>query len=486
MHIILLFIMLLAPLTSIAIALISRNARISEFANLTASVISFLAVLPLPALSVNGPFYFISDYFILDSISAWVLMCVCVVYLLSSIYAIGYMRMLHDDKRLYYFYALFAAFALVMLITPIINDIAVYWISIELTTLVSTFLISYIEAHESVEAAWKYIVIVSAGISLALLGIVFFYWGGTFVLGSTYHLTWPVLKQIAPHINPTLLTLAFLLVLVGFGTKVGLAPMHTWLPDAHSEGPAPVSAMLSGSLLNVAMLGIVRFIAIMNQTSIALIANTALVILGVFSLTIAGLFIIKQKDIKRLMAYSSVEHMGVLALGFGFGGSIGFAGALYHMLNHSLNKSLMFFGAGNAMHVYNTKDMSEIHHVLKHLPFIGGIWLAGAIAITGSPPFALFLSEITVLRAGMNTVNLWAVFVMAIFLIVIFCGFLSHFWRMYFINSGETQPSHARISAWCVVPMLAAAIPLLILGLWWPQAIWDFFMQIVNQLGIHA
>lgn len=482
----LLIIMLLMPVIAILLALITRHPRIAEFSNLIASSITLLSVLPMPFLSLKGPFYFIHDYFILDSISAWILLCVSIVYFLSSIYAIGYMRMLHEGKRLYYFYILFAAFALVMLMAPLMNDIAVYWITIELTTLVSTFLISFIEAPESVEAAWKYIVIVSAGISLALLGIVFFYWGGTFVLGSTYHLTWPVLLKIAPQINPTLLTLAFLLVLVGFGTKVGLAPMHTWLPDAHSEGPAPVSAMLSGALLNVAMLGIVRFIAILNQTSIALMVNTAMVLLGVFSLIVAALFIIKQKDIKRLMAYSSVEHMGVLALGFGFGGPIGFAGALYHMLNHSLNKSLMFFGAGNAMHVYNTKEMSEIRCVLKKMPVIGGIWLAGAVAITGSPPFALFLSEITVLRAGMNTLNVWAVFVMAVLLIVIFCGFLGHFWKMYFTEATDALPEHAEISKWCVLPMLIALIPLLILGLWWPQAIWDYFMQIVSQLGIHS
>lgn len=482
----LLIIMLIAPLTVIGLALVTRHSRIAEFGNLTASVIILLAVLPLPFLSSKGPTYFYKAYFILDSLNAWVILCVGIVYFLASIYAIGYMRMAHVKKPIYHFYTLFAAFVFIMLGASLINDIAIYWIAIELTTLVSTFLINFIEAPKSVEAAWKYIVVVSAGISIALLGIVFFYWGGTFVLGPSYHMTWSVLEKIAPEIHPALLTLAFLLVLVGFGTKVGLAPMHTWLPDAHSEGPAPVSAMLSGALLNVAMLGIIRFVAILNHTSLALLVKTVMVLLGIFSLFMAALFIIKQKDVKRLMAYSSVEHMGVLALGVGFGGPIGFAGAFYHMLNHSLNKSLMFFGAGNAMHVYDSKNMDKINQVFKKLPFMGGVWLAGAVAITGSPPFALFLSEITVLRAGMNSLNVWAVFVMAVLLIIIFCGFINQFWRMYFTQPEIISVTQFKLSKWCVTPMVIALIPLLILGLWWPQSLWDFFMRIASQLGISS
>ncbi len=481
----LLMVMLAMPIIAIIISLIFKHQRICELSNLVASIVSLLVVLPLPFLSLQGPFYFFSDYIILDSLNAWVLVCVGIVYFLSSIYAVGYMRMLHDGGPLNYFYALFSAFALVMFLAPLMNNIAVYWIMIELTTLVSTFLVSYFQYPESIEAAWKYIVIVSGGISLALLGIVLLYWGGTFVLGPTYSLSWSSLKEIVPHIHPVLLTLAFLLVLVGFGTKVGLAPMHTWLPDAHSEGPAPVSAMLSGALLNVAMLGIVRFTMILNNTSISNLVNVSLIVLGLFSLIIAALFIIRQKDIKRLMAYSSVEHMGVLALGFGFGGPLGIAGALYHMLNHSLNKCLMFFGAGNAMHLCGTKEINSMRNILKKVPFSGGIWLAGAIAITGSPPFALFLSEITVLRAGMNASRIVPVLILAVILIVIFCGFLNHFWKMYFEKTENIESHQLKISQWCTIPMVLAIIPLLILGIWWPQSIWDYFMQIGMQLGIN-
>lgn len=488
MLIFLLCAMLCLPTLAIIGSLLIQRPRVSEWLNLIASLLTLLVVLPLPYLSLSGPYYLYHGFFIFDAMAAWVLLCVGVVYSLASIYAIGYMRAHQKDEGLHLFYALLAGFALTMLLAPIMNNIAVYWISIELTTLISTFLVSFVKTRESIEAAWKYIIIVCAGISLALLGIIFFYWGGTFLLGPTYDLTWAVLASIAPHMQTSLLGLSFLLVLVGFGTKVGLAPMHTWLPDAHSEGPAPVSAMLSGALLNAAMLGIVRFLSIMQHTSLAAMANLATIALGVLSLLVAGLFILKQKDIKRLMAYSSVEHMGVLALGFGFGGPLGYAGALYHMLSHSLNKSLMFFGAGNAMIVYHTKTIDQIRGVLQKMPLTGSLWLMGAIAITGSPPFALFISEVTILRAGMQAEHTWAVVLMAVLLILIFCGFVHHFWHMYFsqatghATAASIETPH-RLSLWCKVPMCLAMVPLLILGVWWPQSFWHYFMQIFSQLG---
>ena len=235
------------------------------------------------------------------------------------------------------------------------------------------------------------------------------------------------------------MTLSFLLVLIGFGTKVGLAPMHTWLPDAHSEGPAPVSALLSGALLNAAMVGIVRYLAVADAAGISALARGTLLALGGFSLFVAALFIVRQTGVKRLMAYSSVEHMGVIALGFGFGGSLGVAGALYHMLNHSLNKSAMFFGAGSVMRAYGSKRIRSIRSVMVHFPVLGGLWLAGAVAITGAPPFALFLSELTIIRAGLARSELFLVVLMAVLLVVIFVGFLNHFRGMYFEDGHQRQ-----------------------------------------------
>ena len=473
----------LAPSAAIILIVLTRQPNLAACLNLLASVVSFAAAVPIPFIVGATPHVYWDSYIGIDALGAWVTLCSAVVYLLASIYAVGYMPLLEGEERLPVFYALFAGFALTTLFGPMMNNAGLYWIAIELTTLVSTFLVAYEHAAESIEAAWKYIIVVSGGISLALLGTVLFYWAGSMSLGPTYDMTWAILEQAAPQMNHSLLILAFLLVLIGYGTKVGLAPMHTWLPDAHSEGPTPVSALLSGALLNTAMIGIIRYLAVADAAQAGVLPRMTLVALGVFSLLVATLFIVRQEGIKRLMAYSSVEHMGVIALGVGFGGPLGLAGALYHMLNHSLNKSLMFFGAGSMMRSYETKDISGIRLVGRRFPVTGAIWLAGAVAITGAPPFSLFASELTILRAGLQTIASWASFAMAVLLIAIFVGFLNHFRCMYYEPPERAEAGRGRISAWCIVPMWLAIVPLLGLGLWWPQEIWSYFGQIAHALG---
>ncbi len=477
----LLVVLVAAPAIAAAASLAVANPRFAEGVNLLASVASFVAAILLviaAATGAGGTWW--SSYILLDVTGAWVILCGAIVYLLASIYAVGYMRLLDEEARLARFYALFATFALTILVGPLMNNAGLYWIAIELTTLVSTFLVAFERDAGAMEAAWKYIIVVSAGISVALLGTVILYWGGSFVLGPTYDLTWEALRRAAPKMDPGILTLAFLLVLVGYGTKVGLAPMHTWLPDAHSESPAPVSAMLSGALLNAAMLGIVRFLSVVDAADVGGLPRSAFIGLGLFSVLVGALFIVRQRGVKRLMAYSSVEHMGIMALGFGFGGPLGIAGALYHMLNHSLNKSLMFFGAGNAMRAYGTKRIGGISQVMERLPAQGALWLAGAAAITGAPPFGLFLSELAILRAGFRGGYAWIAWAMALLLIVIFIGFLNHFRIMYFEET-EGGKSPATPSLWCIAPMWLALLPLLALGVWWPQGFSTYF-----DLAAHA
>lgn len=479
----LLIVLIGAPAVAAAAALVVNRARFAEAVNLIAAIIAFAAaVLAVRIAAGGGMRVWWGGYILLDAPGAWVVLCGAIVYLLASIYAVGYMRLLGEEERLARFYALFAAFALTILAGPLMNNAGLYWIAIELTTLVSTFLVAFEREAGAMEAAWKYIIVVSAGISVALLGTVILYWGGSFVLGPTYDLTWETLRQAAPKMNPGILTLAFLLVLVGYGTKVGLAPMHTWLPDAHSESPAPVSAMLSGALLNAAMLGIVRFLSIADAAGTGRLPRGAFIGLGLFSVLVGALFIVRQRGVKRLMAYSSVEHMGIMALGFGFGGPLGVAGALYHMLNHSLNKSLMFFGAGNAMRAYGTKRIGGIGQVMERLPAQGGLWLAGAAAITGAPPFGLFLSELAILRAGFRGGYAWVAWAMALLLIVIFIGFLNHFRIMYFEEAQGTE-APAAPSLWCVAPMWLALLPLLALGLWWPQGFSGYFDLVAQALS---
>jgi hydrogenase-4 component F len=472
----------LAPAIAIVVILLLRRPRLAEAINLIASAVSLASIGAILLSAPRTPVAFWNGYVVIDSLGVWTVLCAAIVYFLASIYAIGYMRLMGEPERLHRFYAMFAGFALSTLVGPMMNNAGLYWIAIEVTTLISTFLVAYEHEATSIEAAWKYIIVVSAGISLALLGTILFYWSGTFVLGPTYDMTWDTLRQIASRLNPRLASLSFLLVLIGYGTKVGLAPMHTWLPDAHSEGPAPVSALLSGALLNTAMIGIVRYLAVADAAGISVLARGTLLALGAFSLFIAALFIVRQTGVKRLMAYSSVEHMGVIALGFGFGGQLGVAGALYHMLNHSLNKSAMFFGAGSLMRAYGTKRISKIRLVGRRFPVLGGLWLAGAVAITGAPPFGLFLSELAIIRAGLAGAHRLLVALMAILLIVIFVGFLNHFRTMYFDETRAKRGKMAAISSWCIIPMWFALIPLLVLGLWWPQVLWDHFLAIATSL----
>jgi hydrogenase-4 component F len=480
MSMILAAIILIVPLAAAVMCLAVRTSCAAEGINLFASLVTAAVALPLPFV-IGSTEIGLAGYLVVDPLGAWVVLCAALVYLVSSIYAIGYMRLLGEPQRLRRFYALFAAFAWTTLAAPLMNNAGVYWIAVELTTLVSTFLVGFEHASESIEAAWKYIIVVSAGISLALLGTVLFYWAGTAALGPHYDMTWGVLSGSAARMNPDLATLGFLLILVGYGTKVGLAPMHTWLPDAHSEGPAPVSALLSGALLNTALVGIVRYKSVAEQAGAGAMPRTALIALGVLSLLIAALFIVRQRGVKRLMAYSSVEHMGVIALGFGFGGALGVAGALYHMLNHALNKSLMFFGAGAMMRAYGTKDMTGIRQVGVHFPFVGALWLAGAVAITGAPPFGLFLSELAILRAGFIS-NVWAAATILVLLVVIFAGFLNHFRVMYFHAAPTPAPQTQAVGTWCVLAMLLAGLPLLILGLWWPSAFTPIFQGVHDAL----
>src|SRR6202167_901685 len=375
----LLIILFAAPVAAVVLSFAIRSSRLSEYATVIAAVIDLAVSVPILLCVLNGPVVLAHSYVQVDLLGAWVILCIAIVYTLSSLYAVGYMRLLNEADRLPLFYGLFSGFAFTMFAACVMNNAGVFWIAIELTTLISTFLVGFEREAESTEAAWKYIVVVSGGISLALLGTVLFYWGGSFVLGPSYAMTWGALHRSAPSVYPPLLLVSFLLVLVGYGTKAGLAPMHTWLPDAHSESPAPVSAMLSGALLNASMLGIARFLGVVEGTRTSRFAHSAVVSFGIFSFVLAALFIVRQTDVKRLMAYSSVEHIGVQALGLGFGGVPGVAGTLYHMLNPFLNKSLMFFGSGNVMRSYGTKEIGGIHSVLRRFPVSGTLWLPRAV-----------------------------------------------------------------------------------------------------------
>jgi hydrogenase-4 component F len=286
-----------------------------------------------------------------------------------------------------------------MTVVCLSQHLGLLWVAVEATTLASAPLIYFHRHRRSLEAAWKYLLICSIGIALALLGNFFLAVATMGPGGREASLLLPELLARAGSLQPVWLRAAFIFLLVGYGTKMGLAPLHTWLPDAHSESPSFVSALLSGALLNCAFLGILRTQQVCVAAGQAAFGQGLLVVLGLFSLAMAAIFILGQADTKRMLAYSSVEHMGILALGVGVGGA-GVFGAFFHAVNHSLTKAMLFLVAGNLLASYQTKSTAETRGILRRLPLSGILWLAGFFSITGSPPFGTFLSEFTIFKAA--------------------------------------------------------------------------------------
>jgi hydrogenase-4 component F len=422
----------------------------------------------------------------MDAFSAYTLMLVSFVGLMACIYSISYIGREVDEgeigqRKVRSYYMFFQLFVLTMLLVCVSNNLGIMWIAIEGTTLASAYLVGLYDRHTSVEAAWKYLIICSVGITLALLGTIIVYASSIHVLGeSSDGLNWSTLMAAAGSLDPGLLKIAFIFVLVGYGTKVGLAPMHTWLPDAHSQAPTPVSALLSGVLLNCAMYGILRFHMIVSGSPLGPgFSGGLLLLFGVLSLVTAAAFIITAKDYKRMLAYSSIEHMGIIAIGFGFGGYWGILGALFHMLNHALAKTLLFFGAGNILHRMRTKEIEQVKGLLKVLPATGALFLGGTLAITGCPPFSLFLSEFMVLTGGLASGNYVTAALYLALIVVVFAAFLYHVGRMVFGGSRDMSGERER-SRVDIVIMSVLLVSVLALGLYMPAFLIDALQQIAQ------
>ncbi|TBR19779.1 hydrogenase 4 subunit F [bacterium] len=337
-----------------------------------------------------------------------------------------------------------------MFFVPAVNNLGLLWVAIELTTLVSAFLVGFYNSKESIEAAWKYIIICSVGIIFALLGTIIFSYG-FLVSTGTKSLNWSDMVTSAARMDVNILKIAFIFILVGYGTKAGLAPMHTWLPDAHSQAVAPISALLSGVLLKTAIYAILRFgIIVIKGAGFAYFSHL-MILLGLLSLAISCGFILVQKDLKRLLAYSSIEHIGIISVGFGLGAPLAVAGAAVHILNHAVSKSLMFFGAGNIVSTYKNHNMHVIRGVMKVLPFSGFMVLMGVFALTGFPPFSVFISEIFIIIAAFTGGSYWIAALLLLFLTIIFGAFIYHFGKMLFGNlpkgmAAEGEPLSGKIA----------------------------------------
>lgn len=415
------------------------------------------------------------DILYIDSLNGLILFVTSLVSLLITIYSVGYMNEEHRQslanfKRLRLYYCLLHLFIFTMIMTTITQNIGIMWISIEATTLASAFLVGFYNNRKSIEAAWKYIIICSVGIAFALLGVILLYYSSVSSLGQSIHvLNWQFLHDNAPSLQSNILKFAFLFILLGFGTKVGLAPMHTWLPDAHSQAPSPISALLSGVLLNTAMYGIIRIMTIVNKNlADTLFTGRLMMILGLISIGAAALFILVQQDFKRTLAYSSIEHMGIIALGFGISSPLSIFAALFHILNHSLTKSMLFAASGNVYLRYETKKISKIQGILKVMPVTGTVFLLGLFAITGMPPFSIFTSELGITIAAFKESNYLAAALFLVFLALVFAGFAYQMFKMFF---GQPFKDHGKgeIDRMTPVILLIFLILIAVTGLFLPE-----------------
>ena len=374
----------------------------------------------------------------LDTLSAFFIFLIAVVVFAGALYSLGYIKKdiekgIISEKKARIYYLLFNLFCFSMFVVPAVNNLGMLWVAIEMTTLISAFLVGFYNKKESVEAAWKYIIICSVGIIFALLGTILFSYAFS-ISGLSKSLNWSDMVGVAHILDKNILKIAFIFILVGYGTKAGLAPMHTWLPDAHSQAVAPISALLSGVLLKTAIYAILRFgMIIIKGVGFAYFAHL-MILFGIISLAVSSGFILVQKDLKRLLAYSSIEHIGIISIGFGLGTPLACAGALLHVFNHAVTKSFMFFGAGNIVSIYQKHNMNAIRGVIKVLPFTGMMMFLGVFALTGFPPFSIFISEMMIIVAAFNKGAYLIGALLLVFLAIIFGAFIHHFGKMLFGN----------------------------------------------------
>ncbi len=348
-----------------------------------------------------------------------VLLLISVLFLICAFYTVGYLRYRADHPNRI-FCACLLTFLGSMSLVIITDNLGMMWVAMEATTLATAPLIYFNHTPQSLEATWKYLLMCSVGIALALLGS-FFMAYAAMLQGLAPSLSIPALLQQAPLLNPAWLKVGFVLLLVGYGTKMGLAPMHSWLPDAHGESPAPVSAMFSGALISSAFLMVARSENILRAAGDGAFAARLLIMLGVLSMLVAAIFIIGQKDLKRMLAYSSVEHMGILALGLGIGG-IALVGAMLHVINNGLSKGSLFLSVGNIDLAYGGKTTDQVQGAMRRLPLSGTVFLLGFLAITGSPPFGPFVSEFMILNGIFAAGHYLLGSAFVLLLLVIFLG----------------------------------------------------------------
>lgn len=412
-----------------------------------------------------------------DDLAVVFLFLISLLAVATSIATVSWMRQELDRHtvradRLPYYHALVQGFIATMLVTVLADNLGILWIAMEGTTITSAVLVGFHGDKLGLEAAWKYIIVTTIGISLGLFGTVLIYGAAVHAQhgGLEGAMNWSSIAAIAHNLDPGIVRIGFIFVLVGYGTKAGMAPVHMWLPDAHSQAPTPVSAMLSGALIKCALFGIIRFHTIASGACGPAFSQELLLIFGLVSVVVATPFIIVQHDLKRLLGYHSVEHVGIIMLGLGFGGPWGTYGALLHVINHGVTKALAFLIAGDAIHRYGSRDMRVIRGFLRIAPWAGTLLLMCALSLAGTPPFSIFMSELLMLRAGLSSGHYFAVAVFLGMVVIILAGLIHHVGQMAYgvADKAADRGPESRLS---LVGLLVLAAVMVLLGLYMPASL---------------
>ncbi|OCI90945.1 hydrogenase 4 subunit F [Agrobacterium sp. 13-626] len=470
---------LVVPIAAAALLALLPGYRMTARLNVFASLLTLLAALSLFATERPTP----GQYLLVDDLNIIFIVLNAFVGFTTSIFSASYIA--HEleigrltPANLRFYHAMYQIMMFGMNLAFVSNNIGLMWVAVELATLTTVLMVGLYRTHEALEAAWKYFILGSVGIAFALFGTILVYLAAQPVVGEGYDaMVWTILIEHAAAFDPALLNVAFVFLLLGYGTKVGLAPLHAWLPDAHAEGPTPISAVLSGLLLNVALYAVLRFKMLLSANPEALAPGPLMMTMGLVSLIFAAFMLYRRRDIKRLFAYSSIEHMGIIVFAFGLGGPIANFAGLLHMVMHSLTKSAIFFAVGHIAQIKGTQRLSAIRGLTETHPGLGWGLLAGVVAIAGLPPAGIFMSEFLIVSSAFAKQPLLAI-PLVFGLLVAFGALLLRLTGAVFGQPrGSIMPAEASY-----IPMYAHLALVLVAGVYLPSPLVAWFQHIANLL----
>ena len=476
---------LAVPFVSALLLALFGHHRSAPEINAAGSLVTLVAAAALTIRVIGeGPLVLFDEQFFVDPLNVFLIALTALVGFTTSLFSRPYMRVEHHHgrlsvSRLRLYHSMFQMFMCTMLVALSTNNLGILWVSMEAATLTTVLLVALYRTPASLEAAWKYFILCGVGIAQALFGTILIYFAAERVLGPLGGaLLWTHLDVVKGGLEPTVLSLAFVFLFVGYGTKTGLVPLHNWLPDAHAEGPTPVSAVLSGLLLNVALYAIIRCKVLVDGALGTHFAGNLMIAFGLLTVVVPAFYLSRQKDVKRLFGYSSIEHMGLITFAFGVGGPVASFAGLLHMTVHSLTKSAIFFAVGHAAQMAGTQVIADISGLLKRSPTIGWGLMLGTLAILGMPPFGVFTSEFMILTTAMKQTP-WATPILLTALGVAFAAMFHKVQAMVFGEPALRPLPHSP----ALLPVFVHLGLVLMLGLWIPPYLAEWYRQAAKLIG---